>query len=65
MRAPRPIRPLKGGLDPVGPFHPYLVYAAVLLLDLAGLVLLLTALVWVSDEVEDLVWPGGQEWVDF
>ena len=26
---------LKGGLDPIGPFHPYLVYAAVLLLDLA------------------------------
>ena len=58
-------RPLRDGLDPIGPFHPYLVYAAIVLLDLIGLVLLLAALLWVSDRVEDLFWPGGKEWVDF
>ncbi|MGQ0591059.1 MAG: hypothetical protein ACT4N8_16280 [Sphingosinicella sp.] len=60
---PRP--PLKSGLDTVGPFHPYLVYAAVLLLDLAGLALGIFLLIWVGDLAEDLIWPGGTEWVDF
>ena len=46
--------PLKSGLDRVGPFHPYLVYAAVLLLDLLGLVLILAILVWIGDFAEDL-----------
>jgi hypothetical protein len=36
--------PLKGGLDPVGPFHPYLVYAAVLLFDLAAVVVIVALL---------------------
>lgn len=41
----KPTRPpLKGGLDPIGPFHPYLVYAAVLLVDLAGLVVIVALL---------------------
>ena len=57
--------PLKGGLDPVGPFHPYLAYAAVLLLDLAAVVLGIAILLWVGDLVEDRIWPGGSEWIDF
>ncbi len=65
MKRPRPRIPLKGGLDPVGPFHPYLAYAAVLLLDLVGLLLIFAALVWIGDTAEDLFWPGGHEWVDF
>lgn len=57
--------PPKSGLDRIGPFHPYLVYAAVLLVDLIGLALILAALVWIGDTAEDLLWPGGAEWVDF
>ncbi|HYI64959.1 MAG TPA: hypothetical protein VEW71_08750 [Allosphingosinicella sp.] len=64
MRKPRSRPPLKSGLDRVGPFHPYLVYAAVLALDLLGVVLILAALVWIGDIAEDLFWPGGAEWVD-
>ena len=41
----KPTRPpMKGGLDPIGPFHPYLVYAAVLLVDLAGVVVIVALL---------------------
>jgi len=58
-------RPLRSGLDTVGPFHPYLVYAAVLLVDLIGVFLILAVLVWIGDTAEDLFWPGGAEWVDF
>ncbi|MGE0178774.1 MAG: hypothetical protein AB7O91_03000 [Sphingomonas sp.] len=62
----RPDRPpLGNGLDRIGPFHPYLVYAAILLLDLIGLVLIILALTWIGDTVEDWLWPGGTEWVDF
>ena len=56
---------LKGGLDPVGPFHPYLAYAAVLLLDLAAVILGIFILLWLGDLIEDLIWPGGTEWIDF
>jgi hypothetical protein len=65
MRKPRALRPLDGGFDPVGPFHPYLVYAAILLLDFAALLLILAALVWIGDTAEDMIWPGGTEWVNF
>ena len=62
----RPTRPpLGSGLDTVGPLHPFIVYAGIVLLDLAGAALILTGLVWISDEVEDLLWPGGSEWVEF
>ena len=62
----RPARPpLKGGFDPIGPFHPYLVYAGVILLNLIGLILILLLLTWIGDTVEDWLWPGGSEWVDF
>lgn len=57
--------PLKGGLDRIGPFHPYLVFAGVILIDLIGLALLLLAAAWIGDTVEDWLWPGGTEWVDF
>jgi hypothetical protein len=60
MRAPR-----KGDLDRIGPFHPYLVYAAILAIDLIGLLLVLAALVWAGDRIEDMIWPGGREWVTF
>ena len=46
-------RTLKSGLDPVGPFHPYLVYAAVILLDLVGLVLILAVLIGLTDWIEN------------
>ena len=45
---------MKGGLDPIGPFHPYLVYAAVLLLDLAGVVVIVGLLVGVVHLVAKL-----------
>ena len=51
----KPTRPpMKGGLDPIGPFHPYLVYAAVLLLDLAGVVVIVGLLVGVVHLVAKL-----------
>ncbi len=65
MKRFRARTPNKSGLDPVGPFHPYLVYAAVLLIDLLGVLLILAVLVWIGDTAEDLFWPGGTEWVDF
>lgn len=57
--------PFRDGLDAIGPFHPYLAFAAVLLLDLAAVLLLLAALTLVGDRIEDLLLPGGTEWVDF
>lgn len=48
-RAPR-----KGDLDRIGPFHPYLVYAAVVLLDLAGLALIVLLLIGAVDWIENL-----------
>jgi hypothetical protein len=54
MRPFRSREPLKGGLDPVGPFHPYLAYAAVLLLDLAGVVVIVLLLVGAVDWIENL-----------
>jgi hypothetical protein len=62
--SPSPDQPRKG-LDPIGPFHPYIVYAGILLIDLLGALLILAGLVWIADQVEDRIWPGGEEWVDF
>lgn len=53
------------GFDPVGPFHPYLVWAAILLFDIVLVLAALAGLTWLSDRVEDVLWPGGREWVDF
>jgi len=62
-RSTRP--PLKSGFDTVGPFHPYLAFAGVILIDLLAVFLILTAIAWIGDRIEDLIWPGGTEWVDF
>ena len=53
MRHFRSRRPLNSGLDTVGPFHPYLVYAAVILVDLAGLALIVVTLVAFTDWIEN------------
>jgi hypothetical protein len=49
MRAPR-----KGDLDRIGPFHAYLVYAAIVLLDLAGLAIIVLLLIGAIDWIENL-----------
>ncbi len=56
--------PLSDGYDPVGPFHPYVVAGAVLLLDILAILLVLAAFTFVGDKIEDVIWPGGREWVD-
>lgn len=53
------------GYDRIGPFHPKLVWAAILLVELVVIVSLLTGFVWVGDKVEDRIAPGGTEWIDF
>ncbi len=53
------------GMDRIGPFHPYLVYAAVLLLNLLIVAAVLVALTAVIDWTEDLIWPGGPEMLPF
>jgi len=57
-------KPLSDGFDPIGPFHPYLVMASVLVLDLLLILLVLSALTYAGDKIEDVIWPGGREWVD-
>lgn len=42
----------------------WLLYALILLLDIAVAVLVLGALVQLGDWIEDLIWPGGVEWID-
>lgn len=56
--------PLSDGFDPIGPFHPYLVMASVLLLDLLLILSVLSALTYAGDKIEDVLLPGGREWVD-
>jgi hypothetical protein len=58
-------RPPRGRLDRIGPFHPYLVFAAVILLDLVAALAILAALGWIGDKAEDVVSPGGTEWLPF
>jgi len=55
---------LSDGYDPVGRFHPYVAAGAVLLLDILLILLVLTGLTFVGDKIEDVIWPGGREWVD-
>lgn len=43
---------------------PYWLYALVLLLDLLVLVAALAAFTQLVDWVEDMIWPGGPEWID-
>lgn len=59
----RSARTLSSGYDAIGPFHPFLVFAAVLLLDLAAIVAILLALAWAGDKAEDRIAPGGEEWI--
>ena len=49
----------------VGPLPVELVWALILLLDVAIILGALTALTWIGDHVEDVLWPGGTEWVPF
>ncbi|MFN0045352.1 MAG: hypothetical protein ACKVOS_02665 [Sphingorhabdus sp.] len=56
--------PLSDGFDRIGPFHPYVVMASVLVLDLLLILLVLSALTFAGDKIEDIIWPGGREWVD-
>ena len=56
--------PLADGFDRIGPFHPYVVIVAVALLDILAILLVLAALTVVGDKIEDVIWPGGREWVD-
>lgn len=51
--------PLPDGYDRVGPFHPYVAWAAVVLVDLIGLMLILAAIAMIGDSIEDAIWPGG------
>lgn len=61
----KPVRtPLKSGFDRVGPFHPYVAFAAVVLVDLLGLALIVVALLSLGDHIEDRLSPGGPEWID-
>ncbi|NJC34301.1 hypothetical protein GGR88_001775 [Sphingomonas jejuensis] len=52
-------------MDPIAGLPPRLVYAAILLLDLAVIALLLTGVLWLVDRVEDRIFPGGTEWLPF
>jgi len=60
MRKPRT---LPSGYDRIGPFHPFLVFGAVLLLDLIIALAILFALLWTGDRAEDRIAPGGEEWI--
>ena len=51
------------GFDRIGPLHPAFVWAAVVVVDIAILLFLMSALTVIGDRVEDLLWPGGTEWV--
>lgn len=53
------------GYDRIGPFHPYLVWAAVMLVNLAGVVLILTMVLASADWIEDLFWPRDEEFLPF
>ena len=65
MKRVPPRAPMKNGFDRVGPVHPYVAFGAVLLLDLIGAALILLAVAWLGDRIEDAIWPGGADWVDF
>ncbi|MFV0623721.1 hypothetical protein ACBY01_06895 [Sphingomonas sp. ac-8] len=55
----------RDGFDRIGPFHPYVVWAAVLLVDLIAILAVLAVLTMAGDRIEDRLWPGGTEWVTF
>lgn len=51
--------PLPDGFDSIGPFHPYLVWIGVALLDLFIIAFAIALLAMLGDTVEDAIWPGG------
>ncbi len=53
------------GYDRIGPFHPYVAWGAVLLFDLLLVAAIVTILLAGADWTEDLIWPGGPEWLPF
>ena len=56
-------RILPSGYDSIGPFHPFVVFAGVLLLDLIGAAAIIMVLLWSGDKAEDQIAPGGEEWI--
>ncbi len=58
-------RVTKDGFDRIGPFHPAFVWGAVVVLDLIVVIALLLAIAKIGDKVEDVVAPGGPEWITF
>ena len=58
-------RVTKDGFDRVGPFHPAFAWGAVIVLDLIIVLAVLLAVTKIGDKVEDVVFPGGPEWVTF
>jgi hypothetical protein len=55
----------RDGLDRIGPFHPSFVWAAVVVFDLLVVIALLLSVTKIGDKVEDVLFPGGTEWVTF
>jgi hypothetical protein len=53
------------GFDRVGPFHPFIAWAAVALFDLCLVVAVATTLLAGVDWTEDVIWPGGPELLPF
>lgn len=43
---------------------PYWLYGLILLLDILILAAALGMLTELGDSIEDLIWPGGTEWID-
>ena len=57
--------PASRSIDRIGPVPLWVVYAAILVLDLLIIAALVTAVTWAGDRIEDAIWPGGSEWVHF
>ena len=58
-------RVTRDGFDRIGPFHPAFVWGAVIVFDLIVVLAILLAVTKIGDKVEDVVSPGGPEWVTF
>ncbi len=58
-------RVTRDGFDRIGPFHPAFLWGAVVVFDLLVVVAILLAVTKLGDKVEDVVAPGGEEWVTF
>ncbi|MBD8679157.1 hypothetical protein [Sphingomonas sp. CFBP 13720] len=58
-------RVTRDGFDRIGPFHPAFLWGAVVVFDLLVVLAILLAVTKLGDKVEDVVAPGGEEWVTF